>query len=220
MHHLQLLLTLPGLHVLYTYATLTLHLLSGLHLQYFTCRCRKQVSCASWLSAMPLMELSISLVTFTTLECDCAVCNVRPALCFFPPSTPTSSAVDNTTSQRVAIKKISPFEHQTYCQRTLREIKILLRFHHENIIGINDILRARHIDNMRDVYPLRERSHYVRLISSDLKKQQQCSNFGSSPLGDLLLIYVKSRPLTERTQLTVVAVSAGSKSVLFNSTQK
>lgn len=66
-----------------------------------------------------------------------------------------SSALDNMTNQRVAIKKISPFEHQTYCQRTLREIKILLRFHHENIIGINDILRARHIDNMRDVYPLR-----------------------------------------------------------------
>lgn len=65
----------------------------------------------------------------------------------------SSSALDNMTNQRVAIKKISPFEHQTYCQRTLREIKILLRFHHENIIGINDILRARHIDNMRDVYP-------------------------------------------------------------------
>lgn len=88
MHHLQLLLTLPGLHVLYTYATLTLHLLSGLHLQYFTCRCRKQVSCASWQSAMPLMELSISLVTFAILECDCAVCNVRPALCFFSPIHP------------------------------------------------------------------------------------------------------------------------------------
>ena len=29
---------------------------------------------------------------------------------------------------QVAIKKISPFEHQTYCQRTLREIKILTRF--------------------------------------------------------------------------------------------
>ena len=28
----------------------------------------------------------------------------------------------------MAIKKISPFEHQTYCQRTLREIKILTRF--------------------------------------------------------------------------------------------
>lgn len=53
----------------------------------------------------------------------------------------------------MAIKKISPFEHQTYCQRTLREIKILLRFRHENIIGINDIIRAPTIEQMKDVYP-------------------------------------------------------------------
>ena len=52
------------------------------------------------------------------------------------------SAYDNVNKVRVAIKKISPFEHQTYCQRTLREIKILLRFRYENIIGINDIIRA------------------------------------------------------------------------------
>lgn len=44
------------------------------------------------------------------------------------------SAHDNHTNTRVAIKKISPFEHQTYCQRTLREIKILTRFKHENVI--------------------------------------------------------------------------------------
>ncbi|MCL4143270.1 UNVERIFIED_CONTAM: hypothetical protein GTU68_036683 [Idotea baltica] len=42
------------------------------------------------------------------------------------------SAYDNQTKTKVAIKKISPFEHQTYCQRTLREIKILTRFKHEN----------------------------------------------------------------------------------------
>lgn len=35
--------------------------------------------------------------------------------------------------EKVAIKKIRPFEHQTYCQRTLREIKILTRFRHENV---------------------------------------------------------------------------------------
>ena len=52
----------------------------------------------------------------------------------------------------MAIKKISPFEHQTYCQRTLREIKILTRFSHENIIDIRDIIRATTIDQMRDVY--------------------------------------------------------------------
>ncbi len=49
--------------------------------------------------------------------------------------------MDNNTRTKVAIKKISPFEHQTYCQRTLREIKILVRFNHENIIDIRDILR-------------------------------------------------------------------------------
>ena len=43
------------------------------------------------------------------------------------------SAFDNITKTKVAIKKISPFEHQTYCQRTLREIKILTRFKHENV---------------------------------------------------------------------------------------
>ncbi|EEB11888.1 erk1/2, putative [Pediculus humanus corporis] len=43
------------------------------------------------------------------------------------------SAFDNVTKTKVAIKKISPFEHQTYCQRTLREIKILTRFKHENV---------------------------------------------------------------------------------------
>ncbi|KAG9510274.1 Mitogen-activated protein kinase ERK-A [Fragariocoptes setiger] len=62
------------------------------------------------------------------------------------------SALDNETKKRVAIKKISPFEHQTYCQRTLREIRILTRFNHENIIDIRDIISAQSIDQMRDVY--------------------------------------------------------------------
>lgn len=50
-----------------------------------------------------------------------------------PLSLPPSSAVDNQSLTKVAIKKIAPFEHQTYCQRTLREIKILTRFRHENV---------------------------------------------------------------------------------------
>ncbi|XP_055713453.1 mitogen-activated protein kinase ERK-A [Phlebotomus papatasi] len=62
------------------------------------------------------------------------------------------SATDTVTKTKVAIKKISPFEHQTYCQRTLREIKILTRFKHENIIDIRDILRVDSIEQMKDVY--------------------------------------------------------------------
>jgi mitogen-activated protein kinase 1/3 len=62
------------------------------------------------------------------------------------------SAYDHTTQTRVAIKKITPFEHQCFCQRTLREIKILSRFRHENIINIQDVLRTPTIDQMKDVY--------------------------------------------------------------------
>jgi mitogen-activated protein kinase 1/3 len=62
------------------------------------------------------------------------------------------SASDVNTGLRVAIKKISPFEHQTYCQRTLREIKILARIQHENVIDILDIIRQPSLEELRDVY--------------------------------------------------------------------
>lgn len=62
------------------------------------------------------------------------------------------SGHDNRTAQRVAIKKLSPFEHQCFCQRTLREIKILARFKHENIINIQDIIRSNLFEQMKDIY--------------------------------------------------------------------
>jgi mitogen-activated protein kinase 1/3 len=62
------------------------------------------------------------------------------------------SATDNRTGERIAIKKVSPFEHQTFCQRTLREIKILAHFHHENIIDIRNVFTASTIEEMKDVY--------------------------------------------------------------------
>ena len=47
------------------------------------------------------------------------------------------SAMDNTTGEKVAIKKINKaFEHLTDTKRTLREIKILQHFQHENVIRI------------------------------------------------------------------------------------
>ena len=47
------------------------------------------------------------------------------------------SAVDNSTGEKVAIKKINKaFDHVTDTKRTLREIKILRHFNHENIIRI------------------------------------------------------------------------------------
>ncbi|XP_013145968.1 PREDICTED: mitogen-activated protein kinase 1-like [Papilio polytes] len=87
------------------------------------------------------------------------------------------SAFDNVKVTKVAIKKISPFEHQTYCQRTLREIKILTRFKHENIIDIRDILRADTIDQMKDVYIvqcLMETDLYKLLKTQKLSNDHIC----------------------------------------------
>ncbi|XP_076332694.1 mitogen-activated protein kinase 1-like isoform X3 [Tachypleus tridentatus] len=87
------------------------------------------------------------------------------------------SAIDNVTKTRMAIKKISPFEHQTYCQRTLREIKILTRFKHENIIDIKDILRAPSIELMKDVYivqTLMETDLYKLLKTQRLSNDHIC----------------------------------------------
>merc|ERR1719470_427581 len=74
------------------------------------------------------------------------------------------SAMDMVSQTKVAIKKISPLEHQTYCQRTLREIKILNRIQHENIIDIRDILRSSTIETLKDVYIVQS------LMETDLYK--------------------------------------------------
>ncbi|KAH9516711.1 Mitogen-activated protein kinase 1, variant 3 [Dermatophagoides farinae] len=87
------------------------------------------------------------------------------------------SAYDNNTRKKVAIKKISPFEHQTYCQRTLREIKILTRFKHENIIDIRDIICASSIQRMKDVYIvqcLMETDLYKLLKTQPLSNDHVC----------------------------------------------
>lgn len=87
------------------------------------------------------------------------------------------SAFDNKTREKVAIKKISPFEHQTYCQRTLREIKILTRFKHENIIDIKDIICASSIQRMKDVYIVQsvmETDLYKLLRIQGLSKDHVC----------------------------------------------
>ncbi|EDV22191.1 uncharacterized protein TRIADDRAFT_50661 [Trichoplax adhaerens] len=87
------------------------------------------------------------------------------------------SAFDNLAGVKVAIKKVSPFEHQTYCQRTLREIKILTRFKHENIIGIFDILCAPSAEEMKDVYivqALMETDLYKLLKTQRLSNDHVC----------------------------------------------
>lgn len=45
-----------------------------------------------------------------------------------------------------------------FCLRTLREIKLLRHFHHENIISILDILRPDSLEEFREVYLVQVRS--------------------------------------------------------------
>ncbi|KAK4470093.1 hypothetical protein MN116_005678 [Schistosoma mekongi] len=62
------------------------------------------------------------------------------------------SAFDRQRNEKVALKKVSPFEHQTYSQRTYREIWILSRMDHENIVKIHDIITSSTFEEMKDVY--------------------------------------------------------------------
>jgi mitogen-activated protein kinase 1/3 len=87
------------------------------------------------------------------------------------------SANDLTNGSKVAIKKISPFDHQTYCQRTLREIKILTRFKHENIIAILDMLQPRSCEEFKAVYivqTLMETDLYKLLKTQHLSNDHIC----------------------------------------------
>ena len=52
----------------------------------------------------------------------------------------SASAMDTVPNTKVAIKRMSSFKHQTYCQRTLKEIKTLNKLKHENTIDTRDIL--------------------------------------------------------------------------------
>ncbi|KAL7753867.1 mitogen activated protein kinase [Sorochytrium milnesiophthora] len=61
------------------------------------------------------------------------------------------SAIHKATGKKVAIKKITPFDHSMFALRTLREIKILRYFHHENIIGILDIIKPESMDKFVDL---------------------------------------------------------------------
>ncbi|RMZ91789.1 hypothetical protein DV736_g983, partial [Chaetothyriales sp. CBS 134916] len=62
------------------------------------------------------------------------------------------SALHKPSGQKVAIKKITPFDHSMFCLRTLREMKLLRYFNHENIISILDIQKPRNYETFTEVY--------------------------------------------------------------------
>ncbi|GME75388.1 unnamed protein product [Ambrosiozyma monospora] len=59
-------------------------------------------------------------------------------------------------NQRVAIKKILPFSHELNSIRTLREIKFLKKFNHENIISILDLPKPPDFESFREIYLVQE----------------------------------------------------------------
>ncbi|CAG8465505.1 5725_t:CDS:2 [Paraglomus occultum] len=62
------------------------------------------------------------------------------------------AAIHKPTGQKVAIKKVKPFDHSLFCLRTLREMKLLRYFNHENIISILDIVRPENMGKFNEVY--------------------------------------------------------------------
>ncbi|KAM7540642.1 hypothetical protein Aperf_G00000024230 [Anoplocephala perfoliata] len=87
------------------------------------------------------------------------------------------SAFDHQRNERVAIKRITPFEHQTYCQRTYREIRILSRLDHENIIPLYDVFTTSTFDEMKEVYIVEkymETDLYKFLKVQQLSREHTC----------------------------------------------
>lgn len=90
-----------------------------------------------------------------------------------------SSAIHTPSQRKVAIKRITPFDHSMFCLRTLREIKLLRHFHHENIISILDILRPPSLDDFKEVYLVQElmETDLHRVIRTQELSDDHCQYF-------------------------------------------
>jgi len=70
------------------------------------------------------------------------------------------SAVHRPTGRKVAIKKITPFDHSMFALRTLRELKLLKFLSEagvcENIISILDIVKPTSLESFKEVYLIQE----------------------------------------------------------------
>lgn len=91
----------------------------------------------------------------------------------------SSSAIHVPTSTRVAIKKITPFDHSMFCLRTLREIKLLRHFNHENIISILDIIKPTSYELFNEVYLIQElmETDMHRVIRTQELSDDHCQYF-------------------------------------------
>ncbi|KAN0065438.1 mitogen activated protein kinase [Thecaphora frezii] len=93
------------------------------------------------------------------------------------------SAIHRSTGQKVAIKKIQPFEHQMFALRTLRELKLLRYFQEcevsENIISILDIIKPSSYDDFQEVYLIQElmETDLHRVIRTQHLSDDHCQYF-------------------------------------------
>lgn len=110
------------------------------------------------------------------------------------------SAMHKPSGQKVAIKKITPFDHsmfwydslhsysmifyarQAYSDnslRTLREMKLLRYFNHENIISILDIQKPRNYESFFEVYLIQElmETDMHRVIRTQELSDDHCQYF-------------------------------------------
>ncbi|OHF04382.1 mitogen-activated protein kinase, partial [Colletotrichum orchidophilum] len=89
------------------------------------------------------------------------------------------SAIHKPSGQKVAIKKITPFDHSMFCLRTLREMKLLRYFNHENIISILDIQKPRSYETFNEVYLIQElmETDMHRVIRTQDLSDDHCQYF-------------------------------------------
>ncbi|KAJ1978398.1 mitogen activated protein kinase [Dimargaris verticillata] len=89
------------------------------------------------------------------------------------------SATHKPSGVRVAIKRITPFEHSMFCLRTLREIKLLKCFRHENIISIFDLVRPPCVEAFTEVYLIQEymETDMHRVIRCQTLSDDHCQYF-------------------------------------------
>ncbi|KAG6377590.1 kinase-like domain-containing protein [Boletus reticuloceps] len=89
------------------------------------------------------------------------------------------SATHQPSQRKVAIKRIMPFDHSMFCLRTLREIKLLRHFCHENIISILDILQPASFEQFKEVYLVQElmETDLHRVIKTQRLSDDHCQYF-------------------------------------------
>lgn len=89
------------------------------------------------------------------------------------------SALHKPSGQKVAIKKITPFDHSMFCLRTLREMKLLRYFNHENIISILDVQKPKNFESFTEVYLIQElmETDMHRVIRTQDLSDDHCQYF-------------------------------------------